>query len=471
MRAFVALLLGAFFLPLAALAQSVPAVVLSAQQVALYSNRGLLLCDGGISARTKDLQITGTRAMYDFNANSLTVSGDVVVTQNGTATPGTGYIYDYKTMAGRFVTNVTIPQLPRTEATAFAQTAELHPAQSITFTNAQVSTGGVLTPTASYTFAIPPPNSKDFGYSPVPSAALEWPVILGVGRNAYSFARLRYNKYNGGPGAGLEEHYARTGRGYVAFGQTLDVDGGRFDLVAFQRLNDSLTQTLTGSTLLGARSLRYSISDSGRLGFSSLSFSQFNGSRSDDLYMTGNQHPIGRLGELREQIDFGHDVHPFDYTGAQNFRVTPGLHFDTATVRFGPSTISSSADIGESVYNYGRGTLSSDLSFWSTFPASPHLQFNGGATFAHNAPPYPATSRTYTVGSTWRASAAFNLVSSLTYTNDFQQSIGNGRPQFEAAFDVRFRRKNGMGIEIGSILPFGLGNLNNAAAFNFRIFK
>ncbi|MDQ2866562.1 MAG: hypothetical protein M3R51_10080, partial [Candidatus Eremiobacteraeota bacterium] len=217
--------------------------------------------------------------------------------------------------------------------------------------------------------------------------------------------------------------------------------------------------------------LRYAISRSGRFGYSSLSFSQYNGTRSDDLYLTGNQHPIGRFGQLREQIDFGHDVHPFDYSGAQDFRVTPGLHFDTATVRFGPSTVSSSADLGESVYNYGRGTLSSDVSFWSTFPASPHLQFNGGMTFAHNAPPFPSTDRTYTAGSTWKASSAFNLVSSLTYTDDYGQSLGNGRPQFSAAFDVRFRRKNGMGVEIGSILPFGLGNLHNATVFNFQIFK
>ncbi|MDP9025566.1 MAG: hypothetical protein M3N13_09355, partial [Candidatus Eremiobacteraeota bacterium] len=377
----------------------------------------------------------------------------------------------FKILQGHFTTSAIIPQLSRSEATAIAQQVELRPGASITFTNAQVSSGGVLTPTASYTYGIPPPNAKDFGFSPVPSAAVEWATMLGAGRDAYAFARFRYNRYTGGPGAGLEEHYARTGRGYAALGETLDGYGSRFDLVAFQRLNDTLTQTLTGSTLAGSKALRYAISRSGRLGYTSLAFSQFNGARSDDLYMTDNQHPIGRVGQLREQIDFGHDVHPSDYSGAQDVRVTPGLHFDTATVRLGPSTISSSADLGETVYNYGRATLSSDISFWSTFPASPHLQFNGGATFAHNAPPFASTYRTYTVGSTWKASSAFNLVSSLTFTNDFGQSLGFGRPQFSAAFDVRFRRKNGMGIEIGSIVPFGLGNLHNAQVFNFRIFK
>lgn len=471
MRPYVALLLAVLFFPLTASAAAVPTVIMTAQQIALYSNRGLLIADGGVAVRTKDVQITGTRALYSLGANTLSVTGDVSVTENGTTASGTGYVYDYKTLQGHFASDVAIAQLSSTEATVIGQQIELHPGQTIMFTNARVSSGGTSTTTATYTYGIPPPNAKDFGYSPVPAAAIEWPMLLGVSRDAYSFARFRYNKYTGGPGAGLEEHYARTGRGYAAFGQTLDGDGMRFDLVAFQRMNDSLTQTLTGSTVSGARSLRYAISRSGKFGYSSLSFAQYNATRSDDLYMTDNQHALGRLGQLREQIDFGHDVHPFDYSGSQDFRVTPGLHFDTATVRVGPSTFSSSADVGETLYNYGRATLASDVSFWGTFPASPHLQYTAGATFSHNAPPFPSTYRTYTVGSTWKAGNAFNLISSLTYANDFGESFGNGRPQYSAAFDVRFRRKNGMGIEIGLILPFGLGNLTNASVFNFRIFK
>ena len=448
-----------------------PTVVITAQQIALYSNRGVLIASGGVSIRVKDAQFTGTRALYDLATSRLTLSGDVSLTQNGAVTNGKGYVYDFTTVQGRFVAETSIPQLASTEATVTAQQAELRPGQSILFTNAQVSNGGASTTTATYTYGIPPPNAKDFGYSPVPTAAIEWPVILGVARDSYSFARFRYNKYTGGPGAGLEEHYARTGRGYAAFGQTLDTDGARFDLVAFQKMNDTLTQTLTASTVAGSKSARYALTRSGRLGYASLSSAQYNQTRSDDLYMTDNQHPIGRLGQLREQIDFGHDVHPLDYAGAQDYRVTPGLHFDTATARFGPSTLSASADAGETLYDYGRATISSDLSFWGTFPASQHLQYTAGASFAHNAPPYPSTYRTYTAGATWKASSAFNLISSLTYANDYGQQFGYGRPQFSAAFDVRFRRKNGMGIGIGLIVPFGLGNLTNATVFNFRIFK
>ncbi|MDQ2864876.1 MAG: LptA/OstA family protein, partial [Candidatus Eremiobacteraeota bacterium] len=254
MRPFAALLIVLVFLtPGVHAAPAPPAVVITAQRIVLYSNRGMLIADGGVSARSTNVQIEGTRALYDLNANTLTVSGDVSVTQNGTVSSGSGYVYEYKTLQGHFVPDVTIPQLSQSEATAVAQQVELHPAASITFTNAQVSSGGVLTATASYTYGIPPPNAKDFGYSPVPSAAIEWSRLLTSGRDAYSFARFRYNRYTGGPGAGLEEHYARTGRGYLAFGQTLDVYGGRFDLVAFQRMNATLTQTVTGSTLLGSK--------------------------------------------------------------------------------------------------------------------------------------------------------------------------------------------------------------------------
>ena len=156
---------------------------------------------------------------------------------------------------------------------------------------------------------------------------------------------------------------------------------------------------------------------------------------------------------------------------AQDFRATPGVHFDSAALRLGRSTLTSSADVGEAFYDYGRVTLSSDLSLWDTVVASDKLQFNGGTTFAHSAPPFPSTYRTYVAGMTWKASSAFNLVSSLTYAHDYGQTYGYGRPEFSAAFDVRFRRKNGMGVEIGGIIPFGTGNLYHAGVFNFRVFK
>ncbi len=472
-RRLLAVFFCAFWL-VPGLAQAAPGVAsftITAQQIALYTDRSALLADGGVSVRSQALQITSTRALYDVKANTLTATGNVTVTENAAAASGAAYIYDFKTSHGHFLESATLPQYSTSEATAIAQQVELHPATSILFSNAQVRTGSVLTPIASYEYTIPPPGAKDFGYSPVPSAALEEYLRLGADRNAYSFARVRYDRYNGGPGAGLEEHYARTDRGYIAVGQTLDVDGARFDLAAFQRLNASLTQSLTGSSLFGTRSLRYALNLSGREGYSSLSSFQYNNTRSDDLYLTDNQHPIGKVGQLREQVDFGHDVHPTDYMGSQDFRVTPGLHFDTASVRVGRATLSSSADIGESWYDYGRATLATGVSFWDTYVANPKVQFNAGATFTHDAPPFPSTYRTYVVGSTWKASNAFALISSLTYAHDYGQYLGVGRPEFSAAFDVRFRRKNGTGIEVGSIIPFGTGNLYHAGGFNLRFFK
>ena len=73
---------------------------------------------------------------------------------------------------------------------------------------------------------------------------------------------------------------------------------------------------------------------------------------------------------------------------------------------------------------------------------------------------------------TWRASDAFNLVSSLTYAHDYGQAFGVGRPQFSAAFDVRFRRRNGTGLEIGTIVPFGgVGDMNRQAVLNVRFLR
>lgn len=472
MRLAAALVCAVFFcLPLRVLAQGHAAVV-SAQQIALYSDRGLLLAESGVSVRMDGVQIDGTRASYELRANRLTVSGDVSVKDASGTHSGSGYVYDFVKKSGAFVKSAVVPQLNSADALAIGQQVEIQPGGSIVFSNAQVRSGAVFEPAASYTYVIPPPSAKNFGYSPVPSAALEWPFIVSSGSDGYSFARMRYDKYNGGPGAGMEEHFAESDRGYAALGETLDVDGGRLDLVAYERMNDSVSETLTGSTLYGTHALRYAITSSSRSGFASLSFAQDNAERSDDLLLAGNQHPFGHLGSSRLQIDLGHDVHPGDWNVAQDFRATPDVHFDTASVRMGGASVSGSFDLGESLYNYGRAALASSAGAWGNIPVNPHVQVNGGMTFSHEAPPFPGTSRTYTGGLTWKASDSFNLVSSLTYAHDFDQSFDNGRPEFSAAFDVRFRRRNGTGFEIGTIVPFGgVGNMNRQAAFNLRFLR
>lgn len=473
MRRFLFALAAAFaLLPIPLRAETAAPVAITAQQISLFSDRAMLIADGGVSVRGTGLQIGATRAGYDLRANRLVATGDVSVTDASGTQSGSGYVYDFATHTGRFVKNAVVPEVAQSEAVAIAQQVELRPAQSIAFSNGQVRSGTALTPVAAYTYAIPPPTAKDFGYSPVPSAALEYPFLLTNGRDAYSFARVRYDKYNGGPGMGLEEHYARTDRGYAALGETQDADGGRFDLAAYQRINGAYSQTLTGSALPGTRTLRYAISASGRHGFASLSTSQYDAGRSDDLFFAANQRGLGRIGTLRVTADLGHDVHPFDYSGSQQLRFTPALNLNSASLRIGSASISTSVDAGESLYGYGRATLHTSQTFWGTMSATPRLILNGGATFAHDAPPFASTYRTYTLGAAWRASRAFNFVSSLTYTHDFGQYFNVGRPEFSAAFNVRVIRKNGTGFEIGAIVPFGrVGNMDRQSAFNLRFVR
>jgi hypothetical protein len=451
----VALLAGPFTVRAA---QPESSVVVTAQQIALYADRALLLAQGGVSIHGSQLSVTATRAVYDLKANRLTTDG--------------GYVYDFTAKRATFVQNARVPELSTAEATAIAQQVELVPAESISFTNAQVRSGTQLVPMASYSYAIPGPSAKDFGYSPVPSAALEWPVLLSNSSNAYTFTRGRYDRYNGGPGAGLEEHYARTDRGYLAAGQTLDAHGARLDLAAFQRMNGTLTQSFTGSRFIGATALRYALASSGRQGYAALSFAQYNGTRSDDLYVTGNQHAVRSIASFRFQADLGHDVHSSSHVGAQDFRLTPGIHVDSATLRIGGATLSSSADLGESLYNSGGGTLASSLTLWGSYPAGPRLLFNAGASFVHDAPPFPSTLRTYSLGMSLKQSQRLNVVTSLQRTNDYGQARGFGRPQYAAAFDVTIRRKDGRGVEIGAILPFGAaGNMYRAQVLNLRFLK
>jgi hypothetical protein len=445
-------------------AEAAAVVLVTAQQIALHADRGLLIADGGVSIRIgAQAPITATRASYDLRANRITAIGDDAAS---------GYVYDFASKTSSSPKSAAVPQLGTFDALAIGQQVELHPAISITFSNAQVLAGSTFVPAASYTYLIPPADAKDFGYSPVPAAALDYGTLIGSSRDYYAFTRGRYDRYNGGFGAGLEEHYARTDRGYAAAGETLDASGARYDLVSYLRVNGAVSESLTGSLLAGTRTARYALTSSGPHGYTSFSITQFNSFRSDDLLVSGNQHAIGSFASMRLQIDAAHDVHPFDWSGAQDYRLTPGVHMNTAALHLGSSSVSASTDLGEALYNYGRATLASSATVWGNFPATYRVQFSGGATFSHNAPPFPSTFRTYTMGMTWKASDAFNLVSSLNYAHDDDQTFGFGRPQFSAAFDVRVRRRNHTGIETGIVVPFGgVGNMNRQGVFNLRFFK
>lgn len=416
------------------------------------------------------LRLEATRAEIDFSHEWLVAAGNVRA--NGASSPkGEGYRLDLRTGRGAFAPDIGVAQLAANAANVVAPQAEVR-GTAIDFTNAQVLTGGVFQPVPSYTYTLPSASQKDFGYSPVPSAALEYPRILGAGRDGYTFGRLRYDRYNGGPGLGFEEHYARTDRGYAVAGETLDADGARFDFAAFERLNETLTQTLTGSSLYGVRELRYSLAASGARGYADLATSQYDATRTDDLYATTVSRPLGRFGQLRFQADLAHDLHPAAFLGSQDVRVTPGMHLDLAALHIGPASLTTSADLGQTWYGDGYSSTASDLAFWMNLPVNRRLLLTGNVAFSHDAPPFAATLRTYSGGMTWRASRSFRFIGSLTYADDAGQRYGVGRPQFSTALDVLVMRRNGTGLEAGAIVPFGrLGNFSRATVLNLRFVR
>src|SRR5579884_2126001 len=150
-------------LPLRA-AQDTPVFSITAQQIALHSDRGLLIAEGGVAVHGATLQLTATRAEYDLRANRLIAAGDVSVTDGSSKVSAAGYAYDFGSKRGSIEKNASVPQISTLDALATGQQVELRPAASITFANAQVLAGSSFTPMASYTYAIPPPAAKDWGY-------------------------------------------------------------------------------------------------------------------------------------------------------------------------------------------------------------------------------------------------------------------------------------------------------------------
>jgi hypothetical protein len=336
----------------------------------------------------------------------------------------------------------------------------------------------------------------------LPQSGLDLPITVAQSGQFLTQTHVRYDGYGGGFGYGIEEHFARSDRGYAALGLSNDAYGPRADLAGYEQITPQLAQSVSASLFNHFLFGRYALTSTGRRGFATFSVVQVDATQNDDLYLSTQDRPIWRLGTYRLQAGFGLDIHPSDYQAILDSRAMLGASLQSPVVRIAGATLSANYDFTSTSYNYGRQRWLGSLVFWSTRQFGRAWTMNAGATYSQIndrfrtnqdvyyppiAPGYltgdgtiydgltayigNSTFRTYSVGSTYTPSPRFSLATALNYNHDFPQYRGYGRPQYDATIEVRWRRAKGGGIEIGRDIPFGWAGQRYPVFYNIRLIQ
>ncbi|MDQ2680730.1 MAG: hypothetical protein M3Y21_06895 [Candidatus Eremiobacteraeota bacterium] len=465
---------------------------MTAQTISLYADRRLLSATGAVTIQIGSRTVACTRAVYDIAHNRLTADGNVSVTENGATRNGRGYTYDPSTSKQHLFTaatddpkTFTVPDFAGIDPFITANRVTVFPLSALQFTSATLYSGGGASSVSSYTYSLVQTTGHNFGTSPLAQNVWDVPYTLYANDKFWTVAHGRFDQYGGKVGYGIEQRYARSDRGSIGAALTRDLYGPRVDLVAFQQMGTHLSQSLSGTSVGSTTYARYALVRSGRRGATSLVLAQYGGSQSDDVFYTTNDRTVGRWLTYHVQGGVGRDVHPNNYPIGQDFRTTFGLHLSSASVQILKTSLSSSFDLSDSLYAYGRDNVASTLGLWATRAVGRKLFLTANATFAHYGdllrtnqrafyplvtnyttgdgsiyPGYAAYDgasiyRSYFGSLNYQATPRFTVYTSLAYANDFPQYRGYGRMQYVGTIDLHIMRKRGGTIEFGRIEPFG----------------
>lgn len=434
-------------------------IEITAQNVALFTDRRVLVADAGVAVKVGARTLGAAHAIVYLDEGRAVLSGGVTLDDAGTTSSGASYALDIETGEGHFIEAVATNDTGGTTPVVTSQRVVIRPNQSLTFTPAQVGNGVAVQTVASYTYPLAAPHAKDFGPSPGIGAALQYPFLLGSGRDGYVFGSGRYDRYLGGAGVGLEAHVATSPRGYAALSVAQDGDGARYDMLAFERLRDGLTQTLTGSRGIGLAYARYALTSFVPTGTMQLALAQNGAMHSDDLFASTNRKAIGGGFALLFNADVGRDVHPADDAIAQDMRESVGMVLDGPVYHVAGASLSLQATAGGTAYSYGRRSFDQGASAFVSRSFGSILLLNGSAAILQSNDQvgiYPRnTFRTYTAGGTFQPHAPWSLFTTVQYAHDWPQFRDFGRPEFLQTVALRIRRRHGPGLEIDTSFAYG----------------
>lgn len=445
--------------PLGAAAAPPPASVeIAAQSVALYTDRRVVIADAGVAVATGARTFGASHAVFFLQTGRLVMSGGVTEKDGATTRSGEAYALDVGTGDGAFVAPGDSGTSGGALPALTSQRVVVRPGISLTFTPAQVGNGAAAQTVASYVYPLAAPHARDFGPSPALGAALEFPVPLTAGRNAYAFATPLYDRYLGGFGLGLEAHVAASDRGYAALALTQNGDGARYDLLAFQTVRDGLNQTLSASSGRDLRYVRYALTSFGRAGTLQASLEQNGATQADDVYASTDRRMLGGGFAIRFDGDLGRDVHPADFPVATDGRASLGAVLDGPALRVAGATLSTQALAAETAYSYGRRAFDGGVSAFASRSFGALLASAGAALLQRNdriGIDPRQTYRTYTLAAGYAPHAPWSLFASVQYARDHPQYAGYGRPEFLQTVALRIRRKHGPGIELDTSFAYG----------------
>ena len=373
--------------------------------------------------------------------------------------------------------------------------ALLNPHASVRFTPASFPSSPFAPPAPTFLYSLA--ANPNLSSSVLPPATFDQPLNIAGGKNALLAAHVRY--LDGvGAAVAFDEHLVDGERAYAVaaidaparFAQTLS-------LSAYQRMSDSLTQSIDATRAYGLTTGHYAFNaEVGRL-YGRLDVAQSGASGTIETSLRTRDRPLFGGATYRLRGAYGVDHNPFGELDRTAERANYPLLYHTSLradvaspLVHGPFGTNASATLSgaHTWYDYprnqnsigGTATLSKRFSravFGNSSVASNFSNDDYGSAQLRFFPPTEvvlpdgsrylgarayrgaSTSRTYTLDMYVTPRPSTDVRFDLTRTNNFPQFNGYGPPLTVARIDVRFRPIPNLGVAIGRSDQFGWGGV------------
>ena len=494
-----------------------------------YQNETLLAAEGHVVIHEGSRIILGDALRYDVLGNKLLVTGDVKVQNRVNAVGAAAYALDLPSGNAEVL---QIDDVPKTfsihddDATtakdgppakdAFAQPdinntkpyiksrhAIVTPGAGVRMTPAEFPTPvgpSVPLPTFLYTLV----QNSNITQTSLPGSTFDQPLNLTSSPGSILAAHLRYDSYYG-PTIGFDEHLVDGDKSYAVI-SAVPFRDRQIDALAFQQIRSGLQQTLRLSHTIGAypfTSVSYKLQNTGKLETLTLQSDLNNADNDLGLDLATISHDVGHYFTYQAHAGYSYNHNFESFPEPNDFRKILGGNISAPIVNIKGTSFDERYTYTYTAYDYPH-QLSDGTAYFDFSHSFRNVLVNGSVSFEqiddrfrdvdvtdralglpdpttdYTAPDgtyYPgyfafaglSTNRTYQSSAQFGTTGDNHATVTMTYTHDFPQYHGFGRPPLTAMLEVRRRITSNILIDVARSYTFGWDGRYLSPQYSFSI--
>lgn len=494
-----------------------------------YQNQTLLAGEGHVTVREGARTIEGDTLRYDVINNKVLVTGNVKVRDRARVIAAEAYALDLPSgnaevlQIGDVPTTFSIHDDDATTAKegppskdAFAQIDIDNAKPYIKSKHAIVTPGAGLRmspadfptpigpamrlPTFLYTLV----QNNNIAQTSLPGSTFDQPLNLTSSPGSVLAAHLRYDSYYG-PTIGFDEHLVNGDKSYAVI-SAVPFRNRQVDLLAYEQIRSGLQQTLNLTHTIGQypyNNVAYKLQNTGRSETLTFQSTLSNADNSVGLDLATISHDVGHYFTYQMHTGYSYNHNYEAYPEANDFRTTFGANLSAPSVNIKGTTFDERYLYNYTAYDYPH-QLTDSTAYFGASHQFPNISLTGNVQFeqtddrfrdvdvtdralglpdpttdylAPDGTYYPgyfayaglSTLRQYQSSATFGTHGDNKTIVTMTYTHDFPQFHGYGRPPLTAQLEIVRRITPTIRIDVGRSYTFGWDGRYLSPQYTFSI--